>query len=148
MKETEEIIEARLIELLSERIADIEILGALSPALEGEVKSSPDTHIDVIVDLAGQDMDWRSSPCVYTATVTLHYSNAEDSSGVGFRDACRFIRSVFRSLMGDGCSGLSSDGFECDALTLDSTSTSVDQESEYGGGMIKTYTATIHGRTN
>ncbi len=146
-KEPEEIIEARLIELVKSKLDDVDVIGALSPVDEGEMKQSPDTYVSIFVDLASQDLDWRSNavPCTYSARLTVHFANADDATGIGFLDTCRRVRSALCELMGDGCSGLDNDEFNCDLFTLDNTSTALDQESD-NGGMAKTYTATIVGR--
>ena len=147
MKETEEIIEVRLMEMLAAAVPDMDVVGALSPVPEGEQKKSADTYISVFVDLASQDLDWRgaSVPCSYTASVTIHYANADDATGTGFRDACRCVRRVFHSLTGDGCEGLDGEGFRCDQFLLDSTETALDRDADVGG-TAKTYNATIVGR--
>lgn len=146
MKEPEEIIEARLIELVQGAISDVDVIGALSPVPDGEQKLSPDTYVSVIVDLSSQDLDWRGGnvPCSFSARLTVHYANADDATGCGFRDTCRSVRAALFALTGDGCEGLNADDFKCDQFTLDSTST-VDEMSEIGG-MAKTYNATLTGR--
>ena len=147
MKEPEEIIEARLIEIVQSVLSDVDVIGALSPVPDGEQKMSPDTYVSIFVDLASQDLDWRSNavPCTYSARLTVHFVNADDATGCGFRDTCRAIRNALFALTGDGCERLNTDGFKCDLFTLDSTSTALDQESE-NGGMAKTYNATLTGR--
>lgn len=145
--EPEETIEVQMIELLRGVISDMDVLGALSPVPDGEQKQSPDTYVSVFVDLASQNLDWRGAgvPCSYSVRVTVHYANADDATGAGFRDACRKVRTVLVALTGDGCSGLDAHGFTCDAFQLDTTQTSIDTESE-NGGMAKSYTATVTGR--
>ena len=146
MKEPEEIIESRLIELVQGALSDVDVIGALSPVPDGEQKLSPDTYISVIVDLSSQDLDWRGGnvPCSFSARITVHYANADDATGCGFRDTCRAVRAALFALTGDGCIDLNADGFQCDEFILDSTST-VDEMSEIGG-MAKTYNATLTGR--
>lgn len=147
MTEPEEIIEARIVVLLQETAEDVDVLGALSPVPDGEQKHSPDTYVSVFVDLASQNLDWRGAgvPCSYSIRVTVHFANADDATGAGFRDTCRKVRRALYALTGDGCMGLDAEGFSCDAFVLDSTSTAIDQESE-NGGMAKTYNATVTGR--
>lgn len=147
MKEPEEIIEARLIELMESVLSDVDVVGALSPVEDGEQKQSPDTYVSIFVDLSSQELDWRGGnvPCSFSARLTVHYANADDASGCGFRDTCRSVRTALFALTGDGCSGLDCDGFKCDRFTLDSTSTALDQETD-NGGMAKTYNATLAGR--
>lgn len=146
MKEPEEIIEARLIKLMQGVLADVDVIGALSPVPDGEQKQSPDTYVSVFVDLSSQNLDWRGGnvPCSFSARLTVHYANADDATGCGFRDTCRAVRTALFALTGDGCEDLNADGFKCDQFTLDSTST-IDEMSEVGG-MAKTYNATLTGR--
>jgi hypothetical protein len=147
MKEPEEIIEVRLIELMQSVLSDVDVIGALSPVSDGEQKQSPDTYVSIFVDLSSQNLDWRGGnvPCSFSVRLTVHYANADDATGCGFRDTCRSVRTALFVLTGDGCEGLNADGFKCDQFTLDSTSTALDQESE-NGGMDKTYNATLTGR--
>ena len=146
MKEPEEIIEARLIELVQGVLSDVDVIGAISPVPDGEQKQSPDTYVSVFVDLSSQNLDWRGGnvPCSFSARLTVHYANADDATGCGFRDTCRSVRNALFALTGDGCESLNTDGFKCDQFTLDSTST-VDEMAEIGG-MAKTYNATLAGR--
>ena len=147
MKEPEEIIEARMIELVQSALPDVDVIGALSPVPDGEQKQSPDTYVSVFVDLSSQNLDWRGAkvPCTFSARITVHYANADDATGCAFRDTCRSVRSALFALAGDACVGLNADGFKCDQFILDSTSTALDQELD-SGGMAKTYNATIIGR--
>lgn len=147
MTEPEEIIEARLIELVQGVLADVDVIGALSPVPDGEQKQSPDTYVSVFADLASQNLDWRGAgvPCTYAVRLTVHFAAADDATGAGFRDTCRKVRRALHALTGDGCMGLDGSGFSCDAFVLDSTSTAIDQDSE-SGGMAKTYNATVTGR--
>ena len=57
---------------------------------EGEQKLSPDTYVSVFADVASQNLDWKGPgvPCSYSVRVVVHYANADDKSGAGFRDAC------------------------------------------------------------
>ena len=146
MIEPEEIIEARMIAFLSAALPDVDVIGALSPVPEGEQKLSADTYISVFVDVSGQDLDWRGPgvPFTFSARITVHYANADDATGAGFRDTCRAVRAALASLMGDGCAALSTAAFRCDAFLLDSTQTAMDADAETGG-MAKTYTFTISG---
>lgn len=149
MKEPEEVLEIRLVDLIAVALPSLDVLGALSPALPGEQKNSPDTYVSVFVDLASQDLDWRGPgvPCSYSVRVTVHISGADDATGALFRDSCRTVRDALYDLTGDGCSGLDGDGFSCDAFMLESTSTALDGDSD-NGGMAKTYNATVQGRYN
>ena len=149
MIEPEEIIEAKLVALLAAALPDVDVIGALSPVPEGEQKLSPDTYVSVLADIASQDLDWKGPgvPCTYSVRVVVHYANADDKSGAGFRDSCRAVRSALVPLLGDGCAALDGDGFSCDAFTLDSTNTSQDFAAD-SGGMVKTYNATVNGRFN
>lgn len=148
MTEPEEIIEAHLIAIIAAAAPAVDVLGALSAVPEGEQKLSADTYISVFVDIASQDLDWRALnvPFTYSARVTVHYANADDASGAGFRDACRAVRTATAPILGDGCTALDGDGFSCDEFRLASTQTAMDADAETGG-MAKTYTFTISGRT-
>lgn len=147
MIEPEEVIEARIVALLSKAAPDIDVIGALTPVPEGAQKNSPDTYISVFADVASQGLDYRGGgvPFAYSVRATVHYAAADDATGAGFRDACRAVRSALAALMGDGCSALDGGGFSCDAFTLGSTATAVDADAELGG-MAKTYNATVNGR--
>ena len=147
MIEPEEIIEARIVALLAAALPNVDVLGALSPWPEGEQKNSPDTYISVFADVASQELDWHGGgiPFTYSVRVTVHYANADDATGEGFRDTCRAVRSALAELLGDGCSDLDGNGFFCDAFIFNSTYTSSDSNAE-NGGMSKTYNATISGR--
>lgn len=147
MKEPEEIVEAKLLDLLSNYVTGADIIGALSPTPEGEEKLAADTHIDVFVDQSAQGIDWKGPgvPCTYSVRVAVHYARADDKTGEGFRNVCRCVRTALSALLGDGCAALDGEGFYCDAFTLDSTSTSPDFASDEGG-MSKTYNATVAGR--
>ena len=148
MTEPEEIIEAKLIAVLSAALPDVDVIGALSPVPEGEQKQSADTYVSVFADVASQDLDWRGPnvPFTFSVRVTVHYANADDATGTGFRDTCRSVRTALIALSGDGCAALSGDGFNCDEFLLNSTSTAMDSDAE-NGGMAKTYNFTISGRT-
>lgn len=147
MTEPEEVIEARLVALLSEAVPSMDVVGALTPAPDGGQKNSPDTYVSVFADVASQDLDFRGGgvPFAYSVRVTVHYACADDPTGAGFRDACRAVRSALLPLLGDGCAALGGGGFSCDAFTLDSTSTALDADADVGG-MAKTYNATAKGR--
>ena len=149
MIEPEEIIEAKLVALLAAALPDVDVIGALSPVPEGEQKLSPDTYVSVFADVASQDLDCKDpgTPFVYSVRVVVHYANADDKSGAGFRDSCRAVRAALVPLLGDGCAALDGDGFSCDAFTLGSTNTSQDFAAD-SGGMVKTYNATVNGRFN
>lgn len=149
MVESEEVIEAKLVALLAAALPDVDVIGALSPVPEGEQKLSPDTYVSVFADVASQDIDWKGPgvPCTYSVRVVVHYADADDKSGAGFRDSCRAVRAALAPLLGDGCAALDGDGFSCGAFTLDSTNTSQDFAAD-SGGMVKTYNATVNGRFN
>lgn len=147
MIEPEEIIEAKIAALVAAALPSVDVIGALSPVPEGEQKNSPDTYVSVFADIASQDLDFQGPgvPFAYSVRVTVHYANADDATGVGFRDACRAVRSALAALLGDGCAALDGNGFSCDAFMLTSTSTALDANAE-NGGIAKTYNATVNGR--
>ncbi len=147
MKEPEEIVEAGLIEVVSAALPGVKVVGALSPA-DDAVRTVADTSVSIFVDLAEQSLDFTGPnlPMTLSARMCVHFANADDASGAGFRDTCRALRAALLPLLGDGCAALNADGFECDAFTLDSTSTSFDTDADTGG-MAKTYSATVSGRT-
>lgn len=147
-EEPEELIERRIIALLADVINDIDIEGALSPALEGVVKTSADTFINVTADQSSQDGDYTGMcPNSFTVKISVHYANADEKTGTGFRDTCRKVRKALGTLLGDGCTGLNGDGFECDIFQLQGTDTRLDASTD-DGAMVKTYTATLTGRYN
>lgn len=144
--EPEELLEAALVSRLAVVCTTI-VEGVLAPAYAGTVKGlSADTFVGVKVDQSSQDGDYAyRSPMTYTATVTVHYAQADDATGIDFRNECRAVRAALLGLIGDGCSALDvADAFECASFTLDSTS------SNFDGGdnpvYTKSYTATIKGR--
>ena len=147
MIEPEEIIEAQIIAMLSAALPSVDVIGALSPVPEGELKKSPDTYVSVFADVASQGLDWMGPnvPFTFALRVVVHYANADDATGAGFRDTCRAVRGALDSLLGDGCAALDGDGFSCDGFTLDSTSTALDANAD-NGGMAKSYSASISGR--
>lgn len=144
--EPEEIVEARVIAALREALPSVDVIGALSPVPEGEMKLSADTYVSVFADQSGQRVyfDDPASPMDYTLRVVVHFADADDASGTGFRDACRAVRSVLDAFM--PCGAFDCGGFRCDAFRLDSTSTGADLASETGG-MTKTYNAVLTGCT-
>lgn len=146
MKEPEEIVEARLIALVAAALPGVKVVGALSP-VDGVERTVADTSVSIFVDLAEQSLDFTGPnlPIALSARVSVHFANADDASGAGFRDTCRAVRAALLPLLGDGCAALDADGFECDAFTLDATSTAFDADADVGG-MAKTYTATVKGR--
>lgn len=143
MTEPEEIIEARLIALLAAAAPHIDVIGALTPAPADEQKLSPNTYIAVFADLAAPEIDWSGPglPCAWSARVVVHWANADDSAGVGFRDTCRAVRAVLDSYLGLNCKNFSANGFDCDDFQLSSTSTTIDAD-----GCVKSYPITIKGR--
>lgn len=146
MKEPEEIVEARIVALIAASMPHVQVVGALAPVDEGQ-KHSDDTSVSVFVDLAEQTIDFigPNVPLVLSVRATVHFANADEATGAGFRDACRALRAALLPLLGDGCAALDGDGFSCDAFVLNSTATSFDADAE-PGGMAKTYTATVNGR--
>lgn len=146
MKEPEEIVEARLMEVVAAALPGVKVVGALSPVDVAE-RTVADTSVSIFVDLAEQSLDFTGPnlPIALSARVGVHFANADDASGAGFRDTCRAVRAALLPLLGDGCAALDADGFECDAFTLDATSTTFDADADVGG-MAKTYTATVKGR--
>lgn len=146
-KEPEESIEAALCALLSANCS-IPVEGAMTPASDGCVKrASADTFVSVFVDQSSQDMDFKGPrvPHSYSARIIVHYALADDCGGSEWRDECRVVRAVLESLTGDGCADLGADGFACDAFVVDSTTTSF--EAGDNPTNVKTYTATVRGRT-
>lgn len=146
MKEPEEVVEAKVAALVAAALPSVQVVGALSPVGDAP-KSSADTSVSVFVDLAEQSLDFAGPnvPIRLSVRATVHFASADDAGGAGFRDACRAVRAALLPLLGDGCAALSADGFECDAFTLDSTSTSFDGDADLGG-MAKAYNATVCGR--
>lgn len=144
--EPEETVEAHIISLLSTALPGWPVVGALAPAADGEAKRIPETCVFVTADMSSQRLDWQGPgvPCDYTVRAEVRCSNADDGSGKIFRDACRAVRDALEALLGDGCSGLDGDGFECDAFLLAPTATEAAQSDD--GGMRKTYRASISGR--
>lgn len=145
--EPEEIIEARLTELIAAAMPGWDVIGALAAAPEGRMKELPDTRVTVAVDVASQDLDWTGPgvPRTYTARVAVRCSNADDVTGGMFRDACRTVRDALRGLLGDGCAAMDAGGFSCDAFVLAGTETAQDLSAD-SGGSTKTYNATVTGR--
>ena len=143
--EPEEIIERHVASLLSAALPGWDIVGALAADEEGE-KRVPETCVLVTADMTSQRLDWRGAgvPCDYTVRTEVRCSCADDGSGAIFRDACRAVRAALEQLLGDGCSGLDGDGFECDAFLLAPTST--DAAPSDGSGMRKQYSASLTGR--
>lgn len=148
MMETEEILESRLVALIEKAVPGAFVIGMMEPVERGVVKSAPDTHIAVAVDLASQDMDWTGPavPCVHEARVSVNCSLADDPSGTEFRDTCRAVRSALCGCAGDGCASLSGDGLVCDAAILNSTATAF-SDGDANDVLTKTYSLTIHSRT-
>ena len=146
MMEPEEKIEARLMTLISAAVPDVSVEGALTPALEGESKTSDDTFINVAVDVSSQRLDLHGrSPFDYTARISVHFAQADDKEGLTFREVCRSVRGVIADLTGDMCEALNFDGFLTDSLLLNGTNTSLDS-AESGIAFVKVYNLTIVGR--
>lgn len=147
MREPEEIIEGRLLEVLAAAVPGMDVLGALTPAEEGDQKQSADTYVGVFVDLSAPITAYRAPvmPCAYSIRVTVRYARADDADGSAFRDSCRAVRAALAGLCGDQCRGLDGDGFECDDFGVISTQTEIDTDAEVGG-IVKTYNATASGR--
>ena len=147
--ETEEIVEAGLVSALRSASVPLEVIGALTPEADEEEKTASLSQIGVTVDTASQELDWQGPnlPCTYTARISVHVAFSDDKTGSLFRDACRAVRSVLQSLIGDQCTALSADGFTCDGFILDNTQTALETIGD-GEGCTKTYVATVKGRTN
>ena len=146
MKEPEEIIEALAMALIADEVEDVDVLGALSPAQDGERKLSPDTYIAVFCDQGGQRYygDDTVIPCDYSLRVTVHVANADDKSGSLFRDVCRAVRGVLEYVRMNHCEALTAEGFTCSAFRMDNTQTEPDSSAD-NGGIAKTYSATVTG---
>ena len=88
MKEPEEIVEARVVALIAAAMPSVQVVGALSP-VEEDQKSVEDTSVSVFVDLAEQSLDFRGPnvPLVLSVRATVHFANADEATGAGFRDA-------------------------------------------------------------
>ena len=149
MTEPEEILETKIVADLVVANTGVDVLGALSPAPEGEQKLSPDSYISVFADVASQLLDWSGPnlPRTFSVRVTVHVADADDKTHTLFRDACRRVRHVLKTYLGDGCANLSADGLEVDSFILDTTETSLDAASDVGG-MRKSYNATVTARYN
>lgn len=147
MIEPEEIIEAQLVAAVSAQSPGIQVLGALSPVDEEMEKLSDNSSISVFADVASQSFDSNvpNVPFTFSARIAVRYANADDSSGSGFRSVCRAVRAAIAALLGDGCTALSADGFTCDGVILEGTSTAADTDSQ-NGGMIKVYNLSVTGR--
>ena len=144
--EPEEILERRVAAAIAAALPGWKIVGKLTPAPEGEQREYPGTCVVVAADVASQDIDWQGPgvPCGYTVRVEVRCAAADDRSGRLFRDACRTVRAELASLLGDGCSGLDGEGFECDSFMLAGTETPLDG-GDSGAG-TKTYSAAVVGR--
>lgn len=147
MTEPEEILEAKIVADLANAAPGVDVIGALSPAPEGTEKASPDSYISVFADVASQLIDWSGPnlPRTFSVRVTVHVADADDKTHTLFRDACRAVRGVLKTYLGDGCDSLSADGLSVDGFSLDTTETSLDASSETGG-MAKSYNATVTAR--
>ena len=147
MIEAEEIIESRIVALLSAAVPALDVIGALSPVEAGEMKHAALSCISVFVDLASQNLDWQGAgyPCTWSVRILLRVEEADDKTFALFRDSARSIRGALSPLAGDGCEALDFGGFECDAFTLDSTETALDSAGD-DAAMTKTYNATVQGR--
>lgn len=147
MIEPEEIVAANAAALLSAANPGLVVVSALAPAEDGADKIAPVSHIGVVADVAGQGIDCEGGgmPFTYTLRVAVRVAFADDKSGCRFRDACRAVRGVLNSLLGDGCAALDGEGFSCDAFMLDPTVTALESLGD-GDGMNKTYSATVSGR--
>ena len=145
--EPEEIVEARVVALLSGALPGWAVIGALAPAADGGAKRIPDTCVLVTADMSSQLLDWCGPgvPCDYTVRAEVRCSEADDETGVIFRDTCRAVRAALETILGDGCSRLDGDGFECDSFRLAPTSTK-EARSDDDSGKRKTYSASVTGR--
>ena len=110
MKEPEEIVEARIVALLSAALPSVQVVGALTPVAD-DPRRSDDTFVSVFVDLAEQSLDFigPNVPLVFSVRATVHFANADEATGAGFRDACRAIRAALLPLLGDGCGDFGTD---------------------------------------
>lgn len=147
MIEPEETIEAKLVSALRAAVPEIDVIGALAPCEQGELKLAANSSISVYVDLASQDLDWVGPgvPCTYSTRIVLAVAFSDDKTGALFRDSARKVRGALAAFAGDGCAAMDGDGFECDAFIMDSTNTSLDA-GDGSGVMKKTYNATVKGR--
>lgn len=149
MTEPEEILEAKIVADIANAAPGVDVLGALSAAPEGEQKLSPDSYISVFADVASQLLDWSGPnlPRTFSVRVTVHVADADDKTHTLFRDACRAVRGVLKTYLGDGCEALTADGLSVDGFSLDTTETAQDASSDVGG-MAKSYNATVTARYN
>ena len=147
MIEPEETIEAKLVSALRAAVPEIDVISALAPCEQGDLKLAANSCISVFVDLASQDLDWIGPgvPCTYSARVVLKVDFSDDKTGALFRDSARQVRGALAALTGDGCAAVSGDGFACDAFIMGSTNTALDA-GDGSGAMAKTYNATVKGR--
>ena len=132
MMEPEEILETKIVADIAAANTGVDVLGALSPVPDGEQKLSPDSYISVFADVASQLLDWSGPnlPRTFSVRVTVHVADADDKDHTLFRDACRAVRGVLKTYLGDGCDSLSADGLSVDGFILDSTATSLRPSAE------------------
>jgi len=147
MIEPEETIEAKLVYALRAAVPEIDVIGALAPCEQGDLKLAANSCISVFVDLASQDLDWIGPgvPCTYSARVVLKVDFSDDKTGALFRDSAHQVRGALAAFTGDGCAAMSGDGFACDEFIMDSTNT-VLGAGDGSGAISKTYNATVKGR--
>ena len=144
--EPEEVVEGIIAAMVKAAMPGWKVVGALAPAPEGEMREMPETCIAVSADVESQALDWSGPgvPCAYRVNVEVRCSDADDRTGECFRAACRRVRAALQSLLGDRCSALDGEGFECDSFVLGSTETPLgDGDST---AKRKTYQATVVGR--
>ena len=146
MTEPEEIIEARFVALVAANVS-IPVVGMLAPSADGTEKTEPDTSIAVTADVSGQSFDSRVAnvPFSFSVRITVRAAAADDASGSTFRTACRGVRDTIAAILGDGCTAVSADGFTCDGVILENTTTGIDADAE-NGGWYKTYSLAVTGR--
>lgn len=147
MKEPEEIIEAKLLAILSVAVPELDTIGALTPCEVGEMKLSEHSSISIFVDLASQNLDFEGpgTPCSYTVRIVVKVAFDDDKDGHLFLTATRRVRAALDALTGDNCAAINSDGFRCDSFMLSPTNTTIDA-ADGSGAMSKTYNATVAGR--
>jgi len=146
MTEPEEIIEASIVALVAAN-STIPVFGMLTPSADGTEKTAPDTSIDVAADVSAQSFDSRipNVPFTFSVRITVRAAGADDATGNTFRTACRGVRGTIAAILGDGCTAVSADGFTCDGVILENTTTGTDADAK-NGGWYKIYSLSVTGR--
>lgn len=146
MTEPEEIIEASIVALVAANVS-IPVVGMLAPSADGTEKTVPDTSISVVADVSGQSFDSRVAnvPFSFSVRITVRASSADDATGSTFRTACRGVRGAIDAILGDGCTAVSADGFTCDGVILENTTTGINANAEKDG-WYKIYPLAVTGR--